>query len=206
MQPPSGLRNSQLPPSVQQPGQPPVQPPPGQNPQQRAGKRASNSPGQEVSTGSAVIKFGSNLVTDGPPPQPEQLSKTDASPPDRKRVRRSPESAEAGQPPMYPLPSGGGPPMQPSHMPPNMMRGGPMSIQPFNGQPPMAGLPNPMMNHGMTTPQMSPMNPPMNPGMMNMPGGVNAPGGGPGGMTNGPQLPQLQQVRPICDPRIDSFS
>ena len=48
-QPPSSLRNSQLPPGAhQQPGQPGMPPQGGPNAQQRAGKRTSSSPGQEV--------------------------------------------------------------------------------------------------------------------------------------------------------------
>ncbi|KAI0676144.1 hypothetical protein C8Q78DRAFT_964327 [Trametes maxima] len=136
MQHPAGLRTPQMPPNTQQPGQQPIQPQPGQNPQQRGAKRNSTSPGQE----------------------PEQLPRNESSPPDRKRVRRSP-GGEQSQPPMAPMyqtSQPGAPSMQ--HMPPNgMMRQG-VPMQPFGGQP-MVGMGGQMMGHNnMGTPQMGPMN------------------------------------------------
>ena len=52
-------------------------------------------------------------------------------------------------------------------MPPNgmMMRPGQMQGMQFNG-PPMVPMNNPMLGHGLTTPQMSPMQHPMNPPVM----------------------------------------
>ena len=157
--PMSGLRNSQLPPGAQGPGQP-IPPPqgPGAMPQ-RASKRTSSSPRQEVRP--KFLRY--HLSNSQRHSQPEQLPRNpDGSPQNSaKRQRRTPPGAEQGQPPMYPLPPGAAP----THMqPPPMQMRPPMQ---FGQPPPMAGLANTTMMppHNMT-PQMSPMNPPP----MNSPG------------------------------------
>ncbi|KAH9939102.1 uncharacterized protein BXZ73DRAFT_89153 [Epithele typhae] len=158
--PPSGLRNNHLPPGAQQPGQPPMGLQQGSNAlPQRSAKRSSTSPGQELQ-------------------QPEQLPKSDSSPPDRKRPRRSPAGGESSQPPYMPQqgiagPSGPmQPPMAPGQQPGGMLRQ-PMNIHP----PPMASLTGPMMNQHMGGPQMmQPMN--AGPGMMQQ----GPPGAPPGAM------------------------
>ncbi|KAI0923534.1 hypothetical protein AcW1_006465 [Taiwanofungus camphoratus] len=135
MQPPQ-QRNAQM--SQSTPQQQPARPPSQQSQQQQQGqqrgnKRNSTSPGQEH----------------------EQLPRNDASPPDRKRVRRSPAGGEHPQPPpmtpMAQFPHGsqqvgpGGP-----HQMPNGMIGRPMGA--FPGQP---GMPNMGNNPGMNM-QMGP--------------------------------------------------
>ncbi|TBU56773.1 hypothetical protein BD310DRAFT_823001 [Dichomitus squalens] len=176
MQPPSGLRAMSHPQNGQQSGQQPLQPSQGQNQQQRGAKRNSTSPGQEA----------------------EQLpsARNESSPRENKRVRRSPAEGHA-QPPMTPMyppqhpPQQPGPPGQPMQLPNGMMqRPAQMQGMQYNG-PPMAGMNNPMLGHGLGTPQMSPMQTPMNPPMMQP---------GQSGMVNPAMHQYRQQMQNIHKP------
>ncbi|TFK48481.1 hypothetical protein OE88DRAFT_1664316 [Heliocybe sulcata] len=155
-------------PNQQQPGQGP----PLAHGQQRAIKRNSTSPADE-----------------------DAMSRTDSSPPDRKRIRRSPNAEQQQQQPgqqqgqhsMVPFPHAVPQPGGPSG-PHNMPNGG-MIRAPQIGGPPMgnfAGQPgmqnmgnNPGMNMGMG--QMAGAMNAMSPGMMNHQGqgGMMNPGGNP---------------------------
>ena len=68
-----------------------------------------------------------------------------------------------------------------------MQRPGPMHGMTFAG-PPMSGMNNPMLGHGLGTPQMTPMQPPMNPPMRQT---------GQAGRVN----PAMHQVRPFIPVR-----
>ncbi|EPQ56188.1 hypothetical protein GLOTRDRAFT_115545 [Gloeophyllum trabeum ATCC 11539] len=183
--PPQGQPNAVAGPSgtpMMAPGNPRLQP------NQQQGQPQGMAPGQQ-----RPIKRNST----SPAEEQDSLLRTDSSPPDRKRPRRSPnpehqqqqqgqQQQQSQQPAMAPFPhahpQGGGPggPGGPQHMPNVLMRPPQMGGPPMGNFPGQPGMPNminnPGMNMGMG--QMGPggMNA-MSPGMMNHPqGGMVNPG------------------------------
>ncbi|KZT20987.1 hypothetical protein NEOLEDRAFT_1140017 [Neolentinus lepideus HHB14362 ss-1] len=185
MQKPPGQPNA-----VAGPSGTPMMPPNAQriqpNQQQQPGQGQGLAPGQQRS-----IKRNSTS-----PAEEDAMPRTDSSPPDRKRIRRSPnpeQQQQGHQPqqqsqPMVPfthaVPQPGGPP-GPHNMPNGMMRppqlGGP-PLGNFPGQPGMQNMGNnPGMNMGMSQMGAGGMSA-MSPGMLNHQG--------QGGMMNPAVNPQ----------------
>ncbi|GBE89455.1 predicted protein [Sparassis crispa] len=150
--PPSGPTNATAGPST-----PSMQPPMQHPMQQRNAQPLQSTPQQQQQP-----QRGNKRSSTSPGQEPEQLPRSDASPPDRKRVRRSPANGDQPQPqppPMAPMvpfphPSQQGGPVGPHQMIPGMV-GRPMGG--FPGQP---GMPNTLT---------MPLGATMSPGMMNHP-------------------------------------
>jgi collagen type III alpha len=192
---PSGANNAAAGPSGSNPS---MQPPNQRNQQQqqqqqhhqqqqRGNKRNSTSPGEEVDF--SVLSFETDAE---PPPQHETLPRNDASPPDRKRVRRSPMGMDQQQQPLtsmsypHPPPQGPGGPQQMSN---NMIRG-PMGGPPMNGFPHQPGLTGMGANPGMSMPMGQGMGVPQMGNAMSP--GMNHPGSG------GMMTPQMQVGGMFC--------
>ncbi|KAH9941966.1 hypothetical protein B0H21DRAFT_824299 [Amylocystis lapponica] len=160
--------------AMQHPGQPQ------RNPQMPGGPQPQQTQGQQSSQQQQRMNKRSTS------PGPDHDQARNDSPPDRKRLRRSPAGQEPSQPPpmapMMPYTHSGQPggPAGTPQMPNSMMQR-PMS---FQGRP---GMPN-MSVQGMSMQSMGGQQITMSPGMMNHPG--------PGGMMN-PQQQYRQTMHDI---------